>query len=82
MLFEQRDNLASLGLLAIVLDGPGAHAIAIERKTPERFQFSPLDIQRYVMDELRRAGTRQDVIERDGSHVYRGRTRRCLVPFA
>ena len=53
VLCEQRHDLASLGLLAIVLDGPGPNAISIEGECPQRFQFSALDVQGHEMNERR-----------------------------
>lgn len=42
VLCEQRHDLASLGLLAIVLDRPGTNPISIEGKCPQRLQFRSL----------------------------------------
>ena len=62
-----------------MLDGPGTDAISIEGECPQRFQFSPLDVQGHEMNELRCAGTRQDVVEGDRGHVHSRRLRRLLI---
>ena len=77
---QQRPDLAALGLLEVVLDGPGADAMAFERKPAQRLQLSALDVYRHEVDEGRRRGPGEQVPQGDRALVHHRRARRGQVP--
>src|SRR5438046_265177 len=75
-------DIATLGLLEIVLDGKRTHLISVERKAPKRLELATFDIQTNEMNESRRRGGLEDFAEGDCCQLDRPRVLSRSLPAA